>query len=250
MKKFIGMLCLALLLISLSGCAEHAEAQYSIPYRSSIYTYSDINKLSKIISEQAKLMDAAHQIADGARILGYPEDHAIIQVAKEEWNTANNIYLEYKEIYDQLADKWNEKKSEYPEAEYVWSYLKTLGYSDEVCAGILGNIMNEAGGNTLAIQPTVSTSSYYGICQWGRHYPNVWGCSLEEQCDFLRDTIEYEINTFGYAYAKNFDYQDFLQLKDSKKVALAFAKCYERCSSGSYKSRQSNAITAYNYFVG
>ena len=32
-------------------------------------------------------------------------------------------------------------------------------------------------------------------------------------------------------------------------AALAFAKCYERCGSGSYTTRQNNAIIAYNYFV-
>lgn len=249
MKKFISMLCLILMLISLSGCGPAEATAYSLTYNNVEYTYSDVDSLGEIINEQISLMDAAHQMAEGARILGYPEEHMIIKTAKEEWEIANSIYQGYKDVYDKLAEKWDEKKSEYPEAEYIWSYLKALGYSDEVCAGILGNIMNETGGNTLAIQPTVSTNSYYGICQWGRHYPDVWGCSLEEQCDFLRDTIEYEIDTFGYIYAKGFDYQDFLQLKDSKKVALAFAKCYERCGSGSYKARQENAITAYNYFI-
>lgn len=75
------------------------------------------------------------------------------------------------------------------------------------------------------------------------------GASLEEQCDYLRDTIEYEFDTFGYVYKRNFDYNSFLDLTDIKSAALAFAKCYERCGSGSYYTRQQNAIAAYNYFI-
>ena len=42
---------------------------------------------------------------------------------------------------------------------------------------------------------------------------------------------------------------DFLNMTSITDAALAFAKCYERCASGSYTVRQNNAITAYNYFV-
>lgn len=88
------------------------------------------------------------------------------------------------------------------------------------------------------------------MCQWNKAYSEgVWGASLEEQCAFLRDTIAYEIDTFGYAYKKGFDYEDFLQLTDCKQAALAFAKAYERCGSGSYAVRQKNALAAYNYFI-
>ena len=42
-------------------------------------------------------------------------------------------------------------KDEYPEAYKIWHYLKKLGYNDYVCAGIMGNIMAECGGQTLNI---------------------------------------------------------------------------------------------------
>ena len=143
------------------------------------------------------------------------------------------------------------KSGSYAEATQVWNYMKSLGWSDAVCAGIMGNIMAEVGGQTLNINPYSSSSSYYGMCQWSRrYYPQIIGGSLEDQCDFLRDTIRKEINTYGSNYASGMNYEKFLQLDDPQDVALCFAKAYERCGSGSYGVRQSNAVKAYQYFVG
>ena len=45
------------------------------------------------------------------------------------------------------------------------------------------------------------------------------------------------------------DYDDFIEMTDIEEIALAFAKCYERCGSGSYDVRQSNALIAFEYFA-
>ena len=127
--------------------------------------------------------------------------------------------------------------------------MKDLGWNDYVCAGIMGNLMAEVGGQTLDIRYALSSSGYYGMCQWSRGYSQVWGTGLETQCDFLRDTIKYEFDTYGDNYQYGFDFNSFLSLNDARQTALAFAKCYERCSSFSYYTRQENAIKAYNYFV-
>lgn len=135
---------------------------------------------------------------------------------------------------------------EYEEANYIWNYLKNLGYSDYVTAGILGNIMAEVGGNTLNINPTAETNEYYGICQWRKKYfPDVVRLSLEDQCNFLRDNIEYEICTFHPTYS----YKEFLNITDIREAALVFAEGYERCNKNTYILRQDCAEIAYNYFV-
>ena len=188
-------------------------------------------------------------MADAARQLGYSENHDVIELAVNEYDKANELRQSYQDVYDNLMEHWHQKEEEYPVATYIWSYFKDLGYNDQVCAGILGNIMAEVGGNTLNIQYELSNSSYYGMCQWNKAYSEVWGASLEEQCNYLENTIEYEFNTFGHAYKKGFDYNDFLNMTSITDAALAFAKCYERCGSGSYTTRQNNAIIAYNYFV-
>ena len=127
--------------------------------------------------------------------------------------------------------------------------MKSLGWNDYVCAGIIGNLMAEVGGQTLDIRYTLSSSGYYGMCQWSRGYGKVWGAGLDTQCDFLRDTIKYEFDTYGFKYQKGFNFNSFLNMDDAQQAALAFAKCYERCASGSYNIRQKNALKAYDYFV-
>ena len=113
----------------------------------------------------------------------------------------------------------------------------------------MGNIMCEVGGGTLYIQWWLYGSCYYGMWQWNNGYSEIWGTDLKAQCDFLRNTIEYELNVFGFVYQSGFKYEDFCQLQNAGAAAKAFAACYERCASGSYGIRQNNAIMAYNYFV-
>jgi hypothetical protein len=197
--------------------------------------------------------DAAHTMADSARSLGYTDEHPIVQLAMQEWNRAEEQRVVYQAKYDQFVqDKWYARTQEYPEATYIWLYLKELGYNDYVCAGIMGNIMTEVGGQTLNIDPTLYSPGnyFYGICQWNKkNYSQIRGADLATQCDFLRDTIEYEFKVYGYVYAKGFGYEDFLNITDARAAALAFARVYERCGEESHRIRQDNAEKALNYFT-
>ena len=139
----------------------------------------------------------------------------------------------------------------YPEATYIWNYLKNQGYNDAVAAGILGNIATECAGSELYLEPFVYSKSkkYYGICQWGlRWYPEIANATLEKQCEFLMSNIESTINLFGDDYYKDFDYTAFVLLENERDAALAFAKCYERCYEDSYEERQENATFTLNYY--
>lgn len=190
-------------------------------------------------------------MAEAARDLGYEEDHEVIRLAQEEWWKAARKEAKYKALQEQEKEAaWETKRQEYPEATYVWEYLKDYGYNDYVCAGIIGNIMVEVGGYTLAIQPNLCSNAYAGMCQWALKYrPEAAGLNLEEQCIFLTDTIESEFATFAWIYQSGFNYEAFKSMTDCEDAALAFAKVYERCGSGSYSLRQKCALTAYNYFT-
>ena len=151
------------------------------------------------------------------------------------------------------APKPTTNKSKYPVATEVWNYMKALGWSDAVCAGIMGNMMAEVGGHTLNLKYDAydKNKAYYGLCQWsGKYYPQIQGTDLKTQCDFLRDTIKKQIDIYGKRYASGMNYKEFLKLEDPKEVALCFAIAYERCSSATYSVRQTNAVKAYDYFVG
>ena len=133
----------------------------------------------------------------------------------------------------------------YNQATEVWNGLKALGLNDYVCAGIIGNIMAEVGGQTLDISrwPQYSQNNHYGICQWGgsrkKRLLNDFGTTLEDQISFL--TVElFEVIPKG---------NSFYNMQDEKEAALYFAKYYERCGSGSYSVRQKNATKALEYFT-
>ena len=245
MKHFKTGIIVGVLAIIVTFVASSSIIAYS---SDTSYSYDDMDELLSLMKPYTDKMNSARQMEKAALELGYSENHYVVQLARQEYQEAQEACAPYQEIYDSLEARWSEKEAEYPEATQIWTYLKNLGYNDYVCAGILGNIMAEAGGNTLKIQPLVQ-GGFYGICQWNQAYSEVWGASLEEQLDFLRDTIEYELDTFGYAYGKDFDYGAFLQLTDEKDAALAFSKCYERNAPSSYNIRQVNATKALEYFT-
>lgn len=253
MKRFITLLLLCLTTLSFTGCSAEAST-YSIEYGGEEYTYEDIPELEVLIEAQIEVMNAAHDMAEAARRLGYLEDNPVILTAKNEYVCAQQAMLDIQLVIDGLETafdaSFDKKAKEYPAATTVWKYLKSEGYNDYVCAGIMGNLMAEVGGQTLALNPSSSNGNYYGMCQWNKAYWEVWGADLLSQCKFLNKTMKYEFDTYGSKYKNNFNFEDFKNLQNEEKAALAFAKCYERCGSGSYKVRQQNAEKAYEYFVG
>ena len=148
---------------------------------------------------------------------------------------------------------WQKRAEEYPVATQIWLFMKEeLGWSDEVCAGVLGNMMAEAGGQTLKIKWNIwdKSGGCYGICQWAIKYtPTIADNSLENQLLHIKNTVEKTMNNWGYKYAKGFGYAEFIALEDPKEVALAFAACYERCHTRHYQIRTVNAMKAYEYFT-
>lgn len=182
-------------------------------------------------------------------------------LVEEELIDVRGLISEYQEQISAIEAEearieamWSEKSGEYPVATQVWRYMKEeLGWNDYVCAGVMGNMMAEVGGQTLNLQPYLyghSGANYYGLCQWSsRYFPSVQGADVDAQLDFLASTVKKELDTYGYLFRSGLDYEAFCNLTDAEDAAMAFAKAYERCGSGSYGVRQRNAIKAYNYFV-
>lgn len=182
-------------------------------------------------------------------------------LVKEELIDVRGLISEYQEQVSAIEAEearieamWSEKSGEYPVATQVWRYMKEeLGWNDYVCAGVMGNMMAEVGGQTLNLQPYLyghSGANYYGLCQWSsRYYPSIQGADVDAQLDFLASTVKKELDTYGYLFRNGLDYEAFCNLTDAEDAAMAFAKAYERCGSGSYGVRQTNALKAYNYFI-
>lgn len=215
---------------------------------------SNYTQAKNSLTKATKRQQDAKKVYDGLKSMGYAKTHPAVELALTEYRNAKADISYYKKYCNTYAEKtkWDKRAKEYPAATQIWRYLKNLGYSDAVCAGIMGNLMAEVGGQTLNIQYTLygSNGRYYGMCQWSlRYYGQIKGAGLATQCNFLRDTIKHEIDTYGYKYASGMNYTNFLKLNSPSKAALCFAKAYERCGSGSYSVRQSNAEKAYKYFT-
>ena len=214
-----------------------------------------LDELEALIAEQMEIQAIAATIAVSAEELGWTAESSTMIDAQVEWWTAYALTQIYKNQYDikyeelEMA-KWDAKRTVYPAATEIWLYMKELGWNYYVCAGIMGNLMTEVGGQTLNIRYKTDYNGYYGMCMWSKKYcSQVVGADLEGQCNYLRNTIKKEIDTFGSHYKAGFNFNSFLNLTNEKDAALAFAKAYERCGTGGYDKRQNNATVAYNYFV-
>lgn len=211
-------------------------------------TLEDLAYLEEQMNECLERQEAAHAMAEAARALGLPEDDDIIVQAKQYYNEAYELYYYLWEDYE--TSKWTYYCQAYPSATTVWNYLHSCGYNDYVTAGILGNLMAEVGGNTLALQYDISNNTYYGMCQWNKqYYPNVIGKDLLGQCLFLTETLPPLLDGYGHRYAAGFDYNAFCNLTDERQAAEAFARCYERCGGTWHETRQNNATAALQFFT-
>jgi hypothetical protein len=215
------------------------------------YTETD-NLLSlKQLRDECELRKInASQMAEAARNCGYPEDHPIIQLAQEEWHNANNLAI----IYTKKIDATNLSKAwkEYPVATEVWLYLTdTMGYSDYVAAGIMGNMMAECGGFTLNLDWTVTNTSSgcYGLCQWHpRYHQSVQEANLQAQLDYAYTSFPEVLSRYASSYQQGFSYNKFLAMTDVREIAKAFCLIYEK--PGGYDPRRGEyAAQAYSYFV-
>lgn len=227
---------------------------------------TDVSDLEAAIGECANNRAIAHEMAECARALGYSEDHVIITTASNRWWEEYYKQIELEEEIDRLNtitandinndisndindDIYNctvpdDKYADYPYASQVWEFLKNdMGLNDYVAAGILGNMMAECGGQTLALQPFIYTSGYYGLCMWYIDYtPQVAWQDVAGQLEVLKDTCKRNMEYFG----GNYDY--FCSLTNEVDAAWYFTEYYER---GYWASiRGTNATTALKYFAG
>ncbi len=212
-------------------------------------TYEEATSL---LEKATTRQETAQSVYDGLVALGYAEDHPAVVMAKSDIETAQADLVYYQEQYTILeeAHKWEMRAAEYPVATQAWLYMhNTLGWNEYVCAGIMGNMMAECGGQTLNLKwNSYNSSKHYGLCQWSKSgYPQMQGASLEQQLEFLGTSVKdtYDSNT-GKVF--NTSYEEFISLTDYNKVAKSFNNVYER--PGYYASQRGvNAKVAYNYFT-
>jgi hypothetical protein len=190
-------------------------------------------------------------LIDFAIDLGYENTDDFLQVIYRDYQNYQSYIQYYEEKISELNKLKPEEPDQYPAATYIWNYMKAQGWSDYVCAGIIGNIMQETGGRTLNINYDFDGNGYYGICCWSKKYhPDVVGLDLEGQCTYLVETVEKIMNTYGRLYQKGYTFEDFLDAESIEEAANAFMVVYERPGYKKSPKRVQNGEKAYEYFVG
>jgi hypothetical protein len=129
-------------------------------------------------------------------------------------------------------------ENEYPVAKQVWDIMKSYGWNDNICAGILGNMMRECGGDTFNLQwNIIGGNSHYGLCQWSiKYHKGAWYLNVEDQVEYLKNTLDISI---------------FDECSTPEEAAYIFCKVYERPGqTDPIGKRRANARRAYDYFVG
>lgn len=186
---------------------------------------------------------------------------AELEATKGELNIAQEKIASQREEIDnyqqQIEDeeaKWKRRYEEYPIATEAWIAMKTYGWSDTVCAGIMGNLMAETGGTgTLHLDWDSNGANGYGLVQWtsGRRstiksrygtYPTV-----KEQIQFVHDEL---FGANGIRQQVTIGQLDAIMTAETpEECAYAFACYYERCADFARGMRRGFARDAYEYFT-
>lgn len=203
-----------------------------------------VSSLEQSILEKDQLIDGKTMTINNLEQIVLDKDTQIQELEKEIKELKTAISELTQQVNKTTINSNSSKANGYEQSKQIWNSLKSLGLNDYVCAGIMGNIMAEVGGQSLDISlwPQCDKNGYYGICQWAgnrkQRLLNDFGTTLEDQISFLSVEL-FEVIPKG---------DSFYNMQDEKEAALYFAKYYERCGSGSYNVRQTNATKALEYF--
>lgn len=202
-----------------------------------------------LLTETQNKQATAQSIYDGFITLGYTEDHPAVNMIITLLNQLKEDCIYYEEIYQTL--KWQKRAEEYPNATYIWLYMKNnFGWNDVVCAGVMGNIMGEIGRDMKFEKWNHKIP--YGMFQWlgGRRQDihRIYGKepTIDEQLEFMYDELYGTDGVRRQVTAKQ--REKILNGKTPEEVAMAFCKYYER-PGGSGTCRKAYARRAYEYFT-
>jgi len=177
-----------------------------------------------------------------------------LELVRNELDIAHKEIEKYKKEVEDDDAKWKRRYEEFPIATDVWISMKTYGWSDIVCAGIMGNLMAETGGSgTLHLDWDSNGESGFGLVQWigsrrsaikskYGEYP-----SVKEQVQFIYDEL-YGANGVSCQVTDG-QFNAIMNAETPEECAYAFACYYERCAVEVRSMRKNFARKAYNYFV-
>ncbi len=138
----------------------------------------------------------------------------------------------------------------------IWNFFKSQGLSDSATAGIMGNLQQESGLSTTAVN---KSSGATGIAQWmgGRlnnlkSYAKSVGTAwtdLNTQLEWLWKELNGADSTTKAILNKYGGISGFNQMNASQS-AKVFEEAFERSGGSALSKRQSNAQSFYNRYSG
>ena len=210
-----------------------------------------------LLEEAESRLETAQAVLNGLTTLGYEPDHPAVVLAHTEVDnsTSDLAYYQEKMVEWEEIHKWEIRKAEYPAATEAWLIMsEEFGWSDTVCAGIIGNLMAECGGCwTQDLDWQINTKHGMGMVQWigGRRNQLValYGenPTVRDQMMFMRDEL-YGLNGVTKQVTES-QLNEIMNASSPEECAYAFAAYYERCASQHRAPRKGYARTAYEYFV-
>lgn len=217
-----------------------------------------LDEANTVLEDAIFRRDTTKSVYEGLLLLGYDTEHPAVVMAKTDLENAEADveYYTEQQLIRQEEENWRVRAEEYPVATQAWLYMKNeLGFSDIVCAGIMGNMMAECGGCwTSDLDWDVHSSSGFGMIQWlgGRKQQlfSIYGSnpSVENQLDFVKDEL---YGTNGVTKQVTDSQLDkIINAETPEDCAYAFACYYERCGEDHRWVRRDYARRAYEYFVG
>lgn len=217
-----------------------------------------LEEANKSLEDAMFRQNTAVAIYEGLLTLGYAENHPAVVMARcdIENTELDRTYYEEKQAELQEQENWRQRASEYPIATQAWLYMKyDLGFSDIVCAGIMGNLMAECGGCwTSDLDYNANSSSGYGMIQWlGGRKDQLFAKygsnpTVQQQLEFVKDEL---YGTNGVTKQVTDEQLDkIINAETPEECAFAFATYFERCASQHRAPRRDYARRAYEYFVG
>ena len=186
------------------------------------------------------------------------ESYAIVSAEVERIMAIQEQYTNDIAVFEEeerIAAHWEKCAAEYPAATEVWLYMKNeFGWSDIVCAGIVGNMMAECGGCWSSdLDWDINASHGLGMIQWiggrRREIISIYGKnpSIEEQLLFMRDEL---YGTNGVTkQVQDWQLEKIMNAETPEDCAYYFAHYFERCNDEHKPPRRGYARRAYNYFV-
>ena len=214
------------------------------------------HEASEALAATLDRQDSIQMVYNNLITLGYPVDHPAVIMARIDMIRIENDISYYQEQVDLLEEdyKWELRAQQYPVATEIWLYMKNeFNWPDNVCAGVMGNIMGEVSGGSLKIPTKCDSSGPYGMFQWlGSRkiaIKKLYGsqASIEQQLEFMYDEL---YGSDGVTkQVQNWQREAILDpTTKCEKNAMAFCKYFER-PGGTGLVRRKYARIAYDYFV-